>query len=102
MAPGQEMKRMAIRNSNGQFITRPPGAYPLFDWINGSALAVKRWDKVGRSKTRRNVRRREKYRENYYKELERRNNEFIMRELAKVRRRKARKSIWSGMRDHRG
>ena len=93
---------MAIRNSKGQFITRPPGAYPLFDWNDGSMLAMKRWDKVGRSETRRNVRRREKYRENYYKELERRNNALIVRELAKVRKRKQRKSIWSGMRDHKG
>jgi hypothetical protein len=93
---------MAIRNSKGQFIVRPPGAYPLFDWRNGSALAVKRWDKVGRSETRRNIRRREKYREDYYKELERRNNAFIMQELEKARKRKRRKSIWSGLRDHKG
>jgi hypothetical protein len=93
---------MVIRNSKGQFIKRPPGAYPLFDWNGGSMLAVKRWDKTGRSATRRNIRRREKYRENYYKELERRNNAFIMREYEKARKRKRRKSIWSGMRDHKG
>ncbi len=90
---------MAIRNSKGQFTERPKGAYPLFEWNDGSMLAMKRWDKVGRSETRRNVRRREKYRENYYKELERRNNEFIMRELLKARRRKQRKSIWSDFKD---
>ena len=91
-----------MRDEYGRFLKRPPGAYPLFDWNDGSMLAMKRWDKVGRSETRRNVRRREKYREDYYKELERRNNEFILRKLAKARKRKARKSIWSGMRDHKG
>ncbi len=93
---------MTKRNEYGQFTERPKCAYPLFDWLNGSALAAKRWDIEGRSETRRNVRRREKYREEYYKELKRKNDVFIMRELVKVRKRKARKSIWSGMRDHKG
>ena len=91
-----------MRDRYGRFLKRPPGAYPLFNWNDGSMLAMKRWDKVGRSETRRNIRRREKYRENYYEELERRNNEFKLQELAKVRKRRRRKSIWSGMRDHKG
>jgi hypothetical protein len=91
-----------MRDEYGRFLKRPPGAYPLFDWNDGSILAMKRWDIEGRSETRRNVRRREKYRENYYKELKRKNDAFIMRELAKARKRKARKSIWSDMRDHKG